>query len=177
MLREKSIIEKALEQAGLSMLARAKTAPKAKGVDSLEYILLEKEDFPALIEEMDKQGRQHDIPFFIRDAKNLENTHMLLLIGCIDEPRNVPNCGFCGYADCIENRKHRGRCVYPNIDLGIALGSALSLGQSLGVDSRVMMTMGKAAMSLNLFEKPVVTVIALPLSFSSKSIFFDRATS
>lgn len=177
MLREEKIIEKALAQAGLSMLARAKTAPKAKGVEHLEYILLEKEDFPALIEEMNKQALKHDIPFFIRDANNLENTPMLLLIGCIDEPRNVPNCGFCGYADCIENRKHRGRCVYPNIDLGIALGSALSLGQSLGVDSRIMMSVGKAAMNLDYFEKPVVTVIAIPLSFTNKSIYFDRATS
>lgn len=176
MLREETIIEKALVQAGLSMLARAKTAPKAKGVDHLEYILLEKEDFPALIEEMYKQGREHDIPFFIRDAKNLENSQMLLLIGCIDEPRNVPNCGFCGYADCSENRRHRGRCVYPSIDLGIALGSALSLGQNLGVDSRVMMSLGKAAMNLHLFEKDVVSVLALPLSITKKNIFFDRAT-
>lgn len=177
MIREDAIIKEALKQAGISMLARAKTAPKAKGVDDLEYILLEKEDFPKLIEEMRSQAIDHDIPFFIRDANNLESSDMLLLIGCIDEPRNVPNCGFCGYVDCSENRRNKGRCVYPSIDLGIALGSALSLGQSLGIDSRVMMSLGKAAMNLDIFEKDVVTVIALPLSISKKSIYFDRATS
>lgn len=177
MIREEAIIKRAMEQAGVSMLARAKTAPKAKGVDHLEYILLEEEDFPALIEEMKRQAIEHDIPFFIRDANNLEKSQMLLLIGCIDEPRNVPNCGFCGYADCSENRKNRGRCVYPSIDLGLALGSALSLGQSLGVDSRIMMSIGKACMNLGIFEKDVVSVIAAPLSINKKNIYFDRATS
>ena len=176
MLREEDFIKKAIEQAGVSMLARAKTAPKAKGADTLEYILLEKEDFPLLLEETVRQAHDHDIPFFIRDAKNLEKSDMLLLIGCINETRHVPNCGFCGYIDCEENKKNNGRCIYPAVDLGIAVGSALSLGQSLGVDTRVMMSLGKAAMSLNYFQKPVVAVIALPLSMSEKSVYFDRAT-
>lgn len=177
MIREKELIDVALKQAGISMMARAKTAPKAKGIEALEYILLEKEDFAPLIEETKKQAYEYDIPFFIRDAKNLETSDLLLLIGCIDEPRNVPNCGFCGYKDCEENRSGRGNCIYPSIDLGIAVGSALSLGQTLGVDSRVMMTLGKAAMNLDLFEKPVRAVIALPLSMTKKSLYFDRATS
>lgn len=177
MIREKEIIEGALKQAGISMLGRAITAPKAKGVDDLEYILIEKKDFPPLLKEMQRQAIEEDIPFFIRDGKNLEKSDMLLLIGCIDEPRNVPNCGFCGYKDCSENRRNKGRCVYPAIDLGIAMGSALSLGQELGVDSRVMMSLGKAAISLDIFEKNIVTAIAMPLSITKKSIYFDRATS
>ncbi|HZK10028.1 MAG TPA: DUF2148 domain-containing protein [Clostridia bacterium] len=177
MIREDLIIKKALDQAGLSMLARAKTAPKTKGVDHLEYILLEKEDFPALVEEMEKLGREHDVPFFIRDAKNLEKAQMLLLIGAFDEARNIPCCGLCGYEDCTEKKKEGGRCVFPLLDLGVALGSAVSLGQTLGVDSRIMMSAGKAALNLDYFENPATIAIAIPLSFTGKSIFFDRATS
>lgn len=177
MLREEEIIQKALEQAGASMLARAKTAPKARGNDTLEYILLEKKDFGPVIEETLRQAHEHDIPFFVRDAKNLEKSDMLLLIGCIDEPKNIPNCGLCGFVDCSENRKNNGRCIYPPIDLGIAIGSALSLGQSLGVDSRIMVSLGKSALALNYFERPIIAALAIPLSISHKNIFFDRATS
>jgi uncharacterized ferredoxin-like protein len=64
-------------------------------------------------------------------------------------------------------------CFFNANDLGIAIGSATSLAADFRVDSRVMFSVGQAVLSLNLLPECSM-VLALPLSVSGKSIFFDR---
>jgi uncharacterized ferredoxin-like protein len=57
--------------------------------------------------------------------------------------------------------------------MGIAVGSAVSLAGDMRVDSRVMFSVGKMAMDMNLMPGCSM-VLAIPLSVSGKSPFFDR---
>ena len=60
------------------------------------------------------------------------------------------------------------------MDVGIALGSAVSRAQLYGVDTRIMFSAGTAAARLGLLGEGVGQVYAIPVSISSKSPFFDR---
>ncbi|WP_459129117.1 ferredoxin domain-containing protein [Guggenheimella bovis] len=173
MKQEIDIFSTALEMAATQLIARAKTAPKAAGKDSLVYRLAEKEDIKALQEEIVRLGIESDTPYFIRDAENLNSIQTIVLVGTKDQTRGVPQCGYCGFGDCKNKMKNKGRCAYDLIDLGIALGSALSLAQTLGIDNRVMFTLGKAALSLGWMEN-CYAAFGIPLSISEKNIFFDR---
>ncbi|MEM4659794.1 MAG: ferredoxin domain-containing protein, partial [Sulfolobales archaeon] len=58
------------------------------------------------------------------------------------------------------------------VNLGIAVGSAVKTASILNVDNRVMFTIGVAAKKLNLIDADVV--LGIPLSATSKNIYFDR---
>jgi uncharacterized ferredoxin-like protein len=59
------------------------------------------------------------------------------------------------------------------VDVGIALGSAVSVAADHRVDTRIMFTIGKAALTLG-FLDGVYQAYGLPLSATGKSPFFDR---
>jgi uncharacterized ferredoxin-like protein len=59
------------------------------------------------------------------------------------------------------------------MDLGIALGSAVSVAADLRIDNRMMFTVGKAASALELLGEHKM-IIAIPLAVEGKSPFFDR---
>jgi uncharacterized ferredoxin-like protein len=58
------------------------------------------------------------------------------------------------------------------VNLGIAIGSAVKTAQILNVDNRVMFSVGVAAQELGLIQADVV--YGIPLSATSKNIYFDR---
>jgi len=62
--------------------------------------------------------------------------------------------------------------VFTTIDLGVALGSAAKVASDHNVDNRLMYTIGIAAKKLNWMDADVI--IAIPLSATGKSIYFDR---
>jgi uncharacterized ferredoxin-like protein len=59
------------------------------------------------------------------------------------------------------------------IDLGIALGSAVSIAADDRIDNRIMYSIGKAVAEMNYAEDSVVWH-GIPISLSGKNIFFDR---
>jgi len=118
-------------------------------------------------------GEEQGIAFFVRDSKNLRAVPAALIVGFRNKPRGVPGCGNCGHADCAANTKAGGVCALGITDLGIALGSAAALAADRRVDTRVMFTIGKAAIGLGLLPG-VHSAFGLPLSVTSKSPFFDR---
>ncbi|MEM3476479.1 MAG: DUF2148 domain-containing protein, partial [Candidatus Bathyarchaeia archaeon] len=63
-------------------------------------------------------------------------------------------------------------CSIRAVDLGIAIGSLVSVAKELGVDNRVMYTIGVAAIKLGLIDAHIV--FGIPLSVKGKNIFFDR---
>ncbi len=67
-----------------------------------------------------------------------------------------------------------GRCAYISIDIGIALGSAISVAADRRIDNRVMFSIGRAAMELDFFEQEVCQAFGIPLSATGKSPYFDR---
>lgn len=73
---------------------------------------------------------------------------------------------------CAENPQENP-CAINSIDVGIAIGSACSKAADMRIDTRVMFSAGAAAQEMNLLPG-CRQVIALALSVSSKSPFFDR---
>ena len=171
--------------AGMMALA-ARTAPKGKGIDTIEIRVLAKKDMKKLADRLENLGNERSIGFFLRDAKNLAASDGCVLIGCRGGEAGGINCGGCGYATCADFSKARNKksrqaapfdgpnCVLRMADLGIAIGSAVKTAQVHNVDNRIMYSGGVAARDLGLFHDDCTVVYAIPLSATGKNIFFDR---
>ena len=164
------------------MAISARTAPKAKGIDDIDIVLLEdRKDLEKLADKMEEIGRETDRGFFIRDAECVRKSSAVLLIGVRgDKPKEI-DCGGCGYEGCEEFRKAEkivGRdysgpnCALQLIDLGIAIGSAVKTASNLNIDNRIMFSAGVAAIKLGMIKCGVA--LAIPLSAYGKNIYFDR---
>jgi len=168
-----------METEGVLEVARqiciaARTAPKGKGTDNLFTLVLTDSDKDLLAAEMQKIGEVENVPFFIRDAECMRKSQAVVLLGTKIETLGVKPCGFCGFKDCESNRKANGICAFNTGDLGIALGSAVSVATDHRVDTRIFFSAGLAALNLNLLGEEVKIAYGIPLSVSGKSPFFDR---
>ena len=67
-----------------------------------------------------------------------------------------------------------GHCAFDDIDLGIAIGSAVSIAANDRVDNRVMLSAGVAAQNLKILGDKTLKILAIPLSATGKSPYFDR---
>ena len=110
---------------------------------------------------------------FPRDAKNLRSAQAVVLIGVKRDYAGLKFCSFCGFENCDECKEAGGRCAYNMIDLGIALGSAVSIAADDRVDNRIMYSIGKAAAEMGYAGNSVVWH-GIPISISGKNVFFDR---
>jgi uncharacterized ferredoxin-like protein len=158
------------------MLVAARTAPKGKGADNMEMAILTDNDIRLVAMEMRKIGEQKEYDIFIRDADNiLASADALVLIGTRIKTLGLKICGLCGFADCATKEKYPlVPCVYNTADLGIAVGSAVSVASDHRIDNRVMHTAGMAALNLEILSSSVKIIWGIPLSASSKNPFFDR---
>jgi len=171
--------------AGLMELA-ARTAPKAKGVDTILVRILTGKEIQALADHLADTGEKRKTGFFVRDAKNIAACDACIIIGAKGRLAAGVNCGACGYATCEElareGKKRRKRmtdfsgpnCSMRMTDLGIALGSAVKTAQIHNVDNRIMYSAGTAALDLGMLGKDCTVAYAIPLSVTGKNIFFDR---
>ncbi len=164
----------AVERAAELLCVAARTAPKAKGKDLLVTAVVSGTELTQLAEKMRKISVRDEIPFFARDAGNLDFTSAMVLIGTRKDPLGLPHCGYCGFVDCETMLKAGGTCSFNSGDLGIAIGSAVSRAADLRLDNRVMYSAGKAAIELGLLGQGVAIAYGIPLSVTSKSPFFDR---
>ena len=157
------------------MCVAARTAPKARGIDNIITAVVgdgpEKE---ALAAEMRRYGEEVGAAFFLRDAQNLEDAEICVLIGTELKRLEIPGCRFCGHDGCEESEKAGARCAYNAGDLGIAVGSAVSVAADCRVDNRIMYTAGTAAVHLGLLGEGVKIAFGIPLSVKGKNVFFDR---
>jgi uncharacterized ferredoxin-like protein len=169
----------AVMEAAKLMLASVRTAPKARGLDTIYSSILTGNDKQKIANWLKEQkGRP---PFFERDGICVEKAQALLLIGVKGEPVDL-NCGGCGFGTCEgfknvekkEGRDYQGpTCIFKLIDLGIALGSAVKTAGLLNVDNRIFYTAGTAAKALGFLEDADV-IIGVPLALAGKNPFFDR---
>jgi len=158
------------------MLVAARTAPKGKGADNLEMAILTDNDIRLVAMEMRKIGEQKEYDIFLRDADNiLAGADALVLIGARIKSLGLKVCSLCGFADCKTKEKYPlVPCVYNVGDLGIAVGSAVSVAADNRIDNRVMHTVGIAALNLEILGGSVKIIWGIPLSALSKNPFFDR---
>jgi len=156
------------------MAAAAKTAPKGSGADNVEILILAGADKDALALQMREIAVEIHAEFFDRDAGNVDQSHCVVLIGVHDNPLLLDDCGFCGFPDCGAARAAGANCAFNLTDLGIAVGSAVSVAADHRIDNRVFYSAGKAALRMQWFPPDVKVCYGIPLSTGSKSIFFDR---
>jgi uncharacterized ferredoxin-like protein len=158
------------------MAVAARTAPKTRGRDFILTAVIDKsslKEISAHMVVMLEEGR--GAHFFARDAENLENADALVLIGTKIEVQNLANCGLCGFTNCEEKLKHpKNPCSFNTTDLGIAIGSAVSIAADNRIDNRVMFSIGKAAKELKLLGEDAAIIFGIPLSVKGKNPFFDR---
>lgn len=158
-------------EAAKQIMTAARTAPKGKGVDIIEIASVTGDDLLELARRMRLTGEKRGMKFFLRDAGNIEESDAVILVGTRRQTMGL-NCAYCGYKTCEENPQENP-CAINSIDVGIAIGSACSKAADMRIDSRVMFSAGATAREMELLPG-CSQVIALVLSVSSKSPFFDR---
>ncbi|MFH1715201.1 MAG: DUF2148 domain-containing protein [Elusimicrobiota bacterium] len=152
----------------------ARTAPKAKGIDNIVTLIVDGDNKEKIALEMEKISKEHGHAGFKRDAGNIRQAEVVILIGTKAQRLALKVCGICGYKDCEANEKAGALCAFTPGDLGIAVGSAVSKAADFRIDNRIMYSAGLAAIHAGLFDKSVKIAYALPLSATGKNPFFDR---
>lgn len=173
------LIDQQAEGEGLLAVARhmciaARTAPKGKGKDLLVTAIVSGSIKDQISAEMRRIGQQQKVSFFLRDADNLDAVSLLVLIGTRKDPLGLTYCGYCGFENCEAMCDAGGCCSFNAGDLGIAVGSAVSIAADMRVDNRILFSAGKAALELGILGEDVSLAYAIPLSVTGKSPFFDR---
>lgn len=163
-----------LEAVAEKMMVAARTAPKARGTDNLHIATVTGEDLARLSAEMERIGEKTGQAFFVRDAGCVAASEAAVLIGTENKPLGL-DCGYCGFPTCTIKCSDSPDtpCIFNSNDLGIAVGSAVSVAADNRVDNRVMFSAGVAARSLGMMPGACY-ILAIPLSCSGKSRFFDR---
>ncbi|MDD7511471.1 MAG: DUF2148 domain-containing protein [Peptostreptococcaceae bacterium] len=156
------------------MLAAAKTAPKGSGKDKIVGAILIGDDKDKLVKKMHSLAAEYGEAFIERDANNVNDAAAIVLLGAKETPFGLSNCGMCGFYDCREMKSHGANCAFNITDLGIAVGSAVSVAANHHIDNRVMYSAGRAAYKLNFLGDDVRVCYGIPLYTGAKSIFFDR---
>jgi len=161
------------------MALAARTAPKARGQDFIVTAIVEGDALKSLAEKMVEIGERTGHKFFLRDAKNVTASEVVLLIGIKDAQKANLNCGACGVPACndLDVGSYSGefsgpQCAFRVMDLGIAIGSAVKMASILNADNRIMYTIGAAARALGLLDADLA--VGIPLSATGKNIYFDR---
>jgi len=173
----------AILEAAKLMLISARTAPKSAGIDDVLTVIVYGEEKDAIAGKMEELAEERKNEGFRRDAKNVRDSEVVVLIGVRGNKSFGLNCGACGYESCKEfddAQKNFGEdfvgptCLFKALDLGIALGSAVKTASILNVDNRIMYRVGTAALKLNLLPEATV-VMGIPVSAKGKNIYFDRS--
>ena len=173
-MKTAKIESEAIKNIAKLICLKARTAPKAKGIDNLHFKILSEAQKKKLVKKMKEISHKENIRSFGRDADNIKDAAVVIVFGIEVKPAGLVYCGLCQKKNCAQLVKENGVCIFNPMDLGIALGSAVSSLANFGTDNRLMYTAGMAALELGFFKKQVKIVIALPLSGTGKNIFFDR---
>lgn len=156
------------------MLIAARTAPKARGTDNLILAIAKDETIPEIAEKMIEIASSDKVAFFYRDAENILQANAIVLIATKIKIHGL-NCGLCGFKNCsIKDEYKETPCIFNTNDLGIALGSAVSIAADNRVDNRIMYSVGIAVKELKLLGEEAAIIFGIPLSVKGKSPFFDR---
>ncbi|MCS7095471.1 MAG: DUF2148 domain-containing protein [Nitrososphaerota archaeon] len=138
------------------MVASARTAPKARGIDKVTAAIVTGEDKDKLADAMTRiTGLPIPEERLKKQIMNVNNADAVVLIGVK-----------------TDDVKDENDWVMRLVDLGIAIGSAVKTASILNIDNRVMFTVGKAAQELKLLEGDII--FGIPISVRGSNIFFDR---
>jgi uncharacterized ferredoxin-like protein len=167
--------DEAILQIANLMAVSARTAPKSAGQDFIEIVVLDREQCSKLGEKMVELSDEDNI-LFERDGKGVKEVAAMLLLGIREHPGIGLECGACGIGCTWKSKKGKDfygpNCLFRELDLGIALGSAVKTASMHNVDNRIMYRAGTVAIQMGLIDAWVA--MGIPLSATGKNIFFDR---
>ena len=173
LINERDTRHERLLQVANEMMTAARTAPKGKGIDIIEVMMVTGETIDYLSKAMLDYSEKTGMKFITRDAKNILLAEAVILIGTKQQTHGL-NCGYCGFDTCAEKKTFSNvPCALNTVDVGIAIGSACSIAADRRVDSRVMFSVGRVALELDMLPG-CNNIYGIPISCSSKSPFFDR---
>src|SRR3989338_1263568 len=173
----KQIIQTALMSVAQEMVIAAETAPKGCGENNMVSVILEEGAIQQISQKLNGMAKKYESPVFARDAENILSAPVMVLLGSKIKSLGLKKCGMCGMANCDEkNKPPEIPCVFNTGDLGIAIGSAVSVAMDRRVDNRIMYTVGQAALDMGILGPEVKIAYGIPLSATSKNPFFDRKT-
>ena len=157
------------------MAAAARTAPKAKGVDTILTLVIDGTEKDAVSAEMRKiaEGGEQ-FASFERDANNVDASDLVVLLAVVDKPAGLTICSTCGFENCAAATAAGSPCALNISDLGTAAGSACAVASHHWIDNRLMYSAGRAAMHLDLFGEKIRLCYGIPISAKGKSVYFDR---
>jgi len=175
-LFEQDIREETVMEVARKMASAARTAPKARGMDNIEILIIQREGIQKISDKLKEIAARENVPaFFLRDANNILSAQAMLVLGTRIKSLGLEPCGMCGFKNCEEKNRYPDHpCSFNTGDLGIAIGSAVSVAMDNRVDNRVMYTAGQAVLEMGLLGEGVKIAYGIPLSVSSKNPFFDR---
>ena len=172
-------MDKGTEIVAELMKIAAITAPKAVGQDFIEVKIASEQEMSQIAADMVKIGQEKGIANWDRDAKGVEKSNGLVLIGVMEHQGIGLNCGACGFSSCAEFNQASAEvdfagpnCMLRLLDMGIALGSAVKTAQINNVDNRIMYRIGVSARRLGMMKSNVI--MGIPMSVGAKNIFVDR---
>ncbi len=176
MQNEETIRNETIHHAARLMMVAALTAPKGRGTDNMVVTLVDEKEIKEIATRMKALVKTAGWPrFFIRDAENIQQCPYMILLGTKINPLRLSPCGMCGFKNCEQKEKFPDvPCVFNTGDLGIAIGSAVSIAMDHRIDNRIMYTVGQAVKEMNLLGNDVKIIYGIPLSVSAKNPFFDR---
>ncbi|MDP4239144.1 MAG: DUF2148 domain-containing protein [Bacteroidota bacterium] len=173
LINERDTRHERLLQVANEMMTAARTAPKGKGIDIIEVLMVTGESINKLSKAMIEYSQKTGMKFITRDANNILQAEAVVLIGTKQKTQGL-NCGYCGFDTCAEKLNYPNvPCDINTVDVGIAIGSACSVAADHRVDSRVMFSVGRVAQEQNLMPG-CSSIFGIPISGSTKSPFFDR---
>lgn len=173
---EEDVRERAITRVAQKMVIAARTAPKGRGVDNTAIAMVEGDGIKEIALKMKELVKQDNAPqFFERDADNILSSPVLVLLGTRIKSMGLSLCGMCGFESCDEKNKYPNHpCAFNTGDLGIAIGSAVSVAMDNRVDNRIMYSVGQAVIKMGLLGEDIKVAYGIPLSVSGKNPFFDR---
>lgn len=174
---QEQIYQEALLATAKRMCAAAQTAPKGHGLDSIVTCILTGDEKEQLACEMERLGKEYmgeAMPtWYGRDANCVRKAGAVVVIGAKHMRRGMSHCGQCGFASCAANAAAGGKCALAFTDLGIAIGSAVSVAGDDRIDNRIMFSIAQTLGQMPEYG-PEYIWYGIPLSISAKNIFMDR---
>ncbi len=170
-----------LEIANLMVVA-ARTAPKAGGKDDILTAVVTGTEAAAIAAEMEKIAAERSNPAWVRQAGIIREADAIVIIGVRGTKSYGLNCGACGFGSCDDFMKAEKRagqdfdgpnCMMKNLDLGIAICSAVKIASILNADNRIYYRIGAAVRRLCYLPEASV-IMGIPLSATGKNPHFDR---
>ncbi|MEN2975023.1 MAG: DUF2148 domain-containing protein [Candidatus Caldarchaeales archaeon] len=159
----KEIIRETVLNVAKLMAVSAITAPKSRGVDNIVVKILDRgEELEILAKKLEELSEVYG-DFFKRDAQNVRKSLAVVIIGCKIVNMNLKT---------PSQWRIDADTILSIVNLGIAIGSAVKTSSIHNIDNRIMFSAGVAAQELKMIDADYA--FAIPLSVSSKNIYFDR---